>query len=305
MDYKINTKPSNSILTRLRIKLQKQSKPHSLIMARTFVNKYLRSDKIHDRGIFGQLDIQKYENKILKLFKNVEQHYNLEKPFDHFTDLVNSIYRRRKHFTIKIDNEYNRLINLNIQDRLIIYVNNVEKQRVTPTRVDQQARTTAEMLGCKRYINFCDEQDIIAKNQMITTNYNSNGITYKPHGLGKTTPFGEEAPANWVYFLKIKHAFKVRDASLLSAMRNDLRVYLTTAGLTLDNQQDFINFNRAIVNAFVLDEVELYAHSVLSSKHVMSGIDSYNKICVGDFSGKLLDYKRAGTVIRSAQVTSL
>jgi hypothetical protein len=116
--------------------------------------------------------------------------------------------------------------------------------------------------------------------------YDSNEITrllnsrtsemYKPEMWGKDSDISIESPSEWTYFLKAKCAFKPRRMPLLETMRNDLKIYLTQKNITINDERSYAMFISSIVNAFIPNQMDMYAQNMLSSKHIESGINKYN-----------------------------
>jgi hypothetical protein len=102
---------------------------------------------------------------------------------------------------------------------------------------------------------------------------------YKLRHHGKEGYIGRPSDLNLTYFLKLKHVFRERTVDLLGTMRQDARQYLLTQTppAAVDTRDAFERVNRAVVNAFVVDEEDYYVQHVLGSKHILRGIELFNK----------------------------
>lgn len=129
----------------------------------------------------------------------------------------------------------------------------------------------------KKYIS-------VYQNEENTRLLNGSGEMYRPCLWGKATNIGEDSPVAWTMMLKAKHAFKSRRTGLLDVMRNDLRVFLKQQNFEVDTAAKYKLFINTIVNAFIPDQTDLYAHNLLSSNKILSGVEQFNKGVDGDFN---------------------
>jgi len=117
---------------------------------------------------------------------------------------------------------------------------------------------------------------------------NGIGEMYRPDMWGKDTDISMESPSEWVYYLKAKNAFKARKLPLLETLRQDLRIYLNQKKVDITTKEQYQLFIAAIVNAYIPNQIDMYAQNMLSSKHISSGINKYNDATEGDMEREVV-----------------
>jgi hypothetical protein len=306
MNRKLQYKPSNTLIqsikqrlrlkaTKFRLSLDKQRHQESAFvkLQKSEKLRLSRANKYHRLFLLGTHIFKRYDAEAvtgrqgsttyildqLQKFSNVHNTYSAQL----FADL---------------QAKFN---NMNLRDWDHQYLKNVEDRHVIPTKPSYILYDLALLTPTKYkyYIEFYEYEKRKEENH---NNYRRIGAEVYPHGFGKHTEFGEPAPSEWVYWLKIKHAFKARTPDLFNTMRNDLRNYLLNLNRPLTTHVEHQQFTRAVVNAFIPNVDDMYAHTVLSSKHVMSGIDQFNKLVSG--SAVKFDLKTAPDKLK-LQTTTL
>jgi hypothetical protein len=85
-----------------------------------------------------------------------------------------------------------------------------------------------------------------------------------------------------IYYLKIKHAFRVRRLEMLTTMVQDARQYLIQRGSTLDNESDYQELMQSVTNAFFIDKPELEFRRALRNTNLRRSLEAYNATLAGD-----------------------
>lgn len=264
------------------------------------------SSKVHHRSIVNRLIVRLKRRKHEKLI--VKKHLHTDPDMEQKTIL--SMLKLIDYTPATTNMVINRMLQYanNQQDailraRLVQYVNNlvqvhlqynngVASDKITESYLNNFNDGRVPFVQDANIIRYIERSGLQKKFKKYLIKYELTqdlqyaSSDYYPFMHGKQTNLGKPGVAAWVYHLKVKNCFKARTGSLLKAMSNDLRVYLQNQQppINITNEDDYSRYVNSIVNAFIPDEVEMYARDLLRSKHILSGINEYNKAIEGDFS---------------------
>ncbi len=278
--------------------------PNNLANNISFGNKFLNfiDSKVHHRSIISRIIRRKRLNNTLKSYISMNTQHNtlssVQKAIGSFMKLYDGAnfaqlqtrmqdYVNKCYNPVLVQPYFNAFIGTlmvnNVETDVLkeIYLNNHKEGRVIYKHSTDYFDLISRNNWFKRYDEYVEKYVKVDMDNNFTAR-----TGYKPEQHGKQTDIGRASNPSWTYFLKIKNLYKVRNPALLRSMANDLRIHLIQNNITLDNHNTYVNFCNAVVNAFVPDNVEMYAQEVLRSKHILSGINEYNKMLTGDFTNQ-------------------
>lgn len=83
-------------------------------------------------------------------------------------------------------------------------------------------------------------------------------------------------------FLRIKFAFKVRDAALIQSMAHEARIWMLNNGFSLDKHGDYVEMMSSITAAYLVTREELLFRACIKERHNYDNMLHHNRTMVGD-----------------------
>lgn len=88
------------------------------------------------------------------------------------------------------------------------------------------------------------------------------------------------------YYLKCKYAFEPRNPALLTRMRSDARVWMTSAKYLMESEAEYKMITTSVLAAFMIDPSEFKIYQVLAQREFWNAATVYNSALTGKVSAQ-------------------